>query len=64
MPGSSSSDTPNPARRSGLVSSEHDRILEAVKTELRRVASGVSRVETVGLVPQTTLLDSASTPCG
>jgi glutamate formiminotransferase / 5-formyltetrahydrofolate cyclo-ligase len=35
------------------------RILEAVKTELRRFGSGISRVEMVGLVPQNALLDSA-----
>ncbi len=35
------------------------RILEAVKTELKRFGSGVSRVEMVGLVPQNALLDSA-----
>jgi len=35
------------------------RILEGVKTELRRFGSGVSRVEMVGLVPQSALLDSA-----
>jgi glutamate formiminotransferase / 5-formyltetrahydrofolate cyclo-ligase len=35
------------------------RILEAVKTELRRFGAGVSRVELVGLVPQGALLDSA-----
>ena len=35
------------------------RILEAVKTELRRFGSGVSRVELVGLVPQGALLESA-----
>ena len=35
------------------------RILEAVKTELRRFGAGVSRVEMVGLVPQRALLDSA-----
>lgn len=35
------------------------RILEAVKTELRRFGTGVSRVEMVGLVPQQALLDSA-----
>ncbi|MCM2257867.1 MAG: glutamate formimidoyltransferase [Vicinamibacteria bacterium] len=35
------------------------RILEAVKTELRRFGAGVSRIEMVGLVPQRALLDSA-----
>ncbi|MDO8834670.1 MAG: glutamate formimidoyltransferase [Vicinamibacterales bacterium] len=35
------------------------RILEAVKTELRRFGAGVSRVEMVGLVPQRALLESA-----
>ncbi|MCK6684828.1 MAG: glutamate formimidoyltransferase [Thermoanaerobaculia bacterium] len=35
------------------------RILEAVKTELRRFGAGVSRVEMVGLVPQHALLESA-----
>lgn len=35
------------------------RILEAVKTELRRFGAGVSRVEVVGLVPERALLDSA-----
>jgi len=35
------------------------RILEVVKTELRRFGSGVSRVEMVGLVPQSALLESA-----
>jgi glutamate formiminotransferase len=35
------------------------RILEGVKTELRRFGAGVSRVEMVGLVPQSALLDSA-----
>ena len=35
------------------------RILEALKTELRRFDSGVSRVEMVGLVPQGALLESA-----
>ncbi len=30
-----------------------------MKTELRRFGSGVSRVEMVGLVPQSALLDSA-----
>ncbi len=35
------------------------RILEGVKIELRRFGAGVSRVEMVGLVPQTALLDSA-----
>jgi glutamate formiminotransferase / 5-formyltetrahydrofolate cyclo-ligase len=35
------------------------RILEAVKTELRRFGAGVSRVEMVGLVPQGALLESA-----
>ncbi|MBK6404650.1 MAG: glutamate formimidoyltransferase [Holophagales bacterium] len=35
------------------------RILEAVKTELRRFGTGVSRVEMVGLVPQQAMLDSA-----
>ncbi|HSK08512.1 MAG TPA: glutamate formimidoyltransferase [Vicinamibacterales bacterium] len=35
------------------------RILEAVKTELRRFGAGVSRVELVGLVPQGALLESA-----
>ena len=35
------------------------RILEAVKTELRRFGSGISRVEMVGLVPQGALVESA-----
>jgi glutamate formiminotransferase len=35
------------------------RILEAVKTELRRFGATVSRVELVGLVPQGALLESA-----
>jgi glutamate formiminotransferase len=35
------------------------RILEAMKTELRRFGAGVSRVEMVGLVPQRALLESA-----
>jgi glutamate formiminotransferase / 5-formyltetrahydrofolate cyclo-ligase len=35
------------------------RILEAIKTELRRFGAGVSRVELVGLVPQGALLESA-----
>jgi glutamate formiminotransferase / 5-formyltetrahydrofolate cyclo-ligase len=35
------------------------RILEAVKTELRRFGAGISRVELVGLVPQGALLESA-----
>lgn len=35
------------------------RILEAVKTELRRFGSGISRVEMVGLVPQGALIESA-----
>ncbi len=35
------------------------RVLEAVKTELRRFGAGVSRVELVGLVPQSALLESA-----
>lgn len=35
------------------------RILEAVKTELRRFGARVSRVEMVGLVPQSALLESA-----
>jgi glutamate formiminotransferase len=35
------------------------RILEAIKTELRRFGAGVSRVELVGLVPQYALLESA-----
>lgn len=35
------------------------RILEAVKTELRRFGAGVSRVEMVGLVPLGALIDSA-----
>jgi glutamate formiminotransferase / 5-formyltetrahydrofolate cyclo-ligase len=35
------------------------RILEAVKTELRRFGAGISRVEMVGLVPQGALLESA-----
>jgi hypothetical protein len=35
------------------------RILEAVKTELRRFGAGVSRVEMVGLVPQRAMLESA-----
>ncbi len=35
------------------------RILEGVKTELRRFGAGVSRVEMIGLVPQQALLDSA-----
>jgi glutamate formiminotransferase len=35
------------------------RILEAVRTELRRFGAGVSRVEMVGLVPQGALIDSA-----
>jgi glutamate formiminotransferase len=35
------------------------RILEGVKTELRRFGAGVSRVEMVGLVPQRALLESA-----
>jgi glutamate formiminotransferase len=35
------------------------RVLEAVKTELRRFGAGVSRVELIGLVPQGALLESA-----
>jgi glutamate formiminotransferase / 5-formyltetrahydrofolate cyclo-ligase len=35
------------------------RILEAMKTELRRFGAGISRVEMVGLVPQRALLESA-----
>lgn len=35
------------------------RILEAIKTELRRFGAGVSRVEMVGLVPQRALIESA-----
>lgn len=35
------------------------RILEAVKTELRRFGAGVSRVEMVGLVPQRAMIESA-----
>jgi len=35
------------------------RIFESVKAELRHFGSGVSRVEMVGLVPQSALLDSA-----
>ncbi len=35
------------------------RVLESVKTELRRFGAGVSRVELVGLVPQSALIDSA-----
>lgn len=35
------------------------RILEAIKTELRRFGTGVSRVEMVGLVPQGALIESA-----
>jgi glutamate formiminotransferase len=35
------------------------RILEAIKTELRRFGAGISRVELVGLVPQGALLESA-----
>lgn len=35
------------------------RILEAVKTELRRFGSGIGRVEMVGLVPQGALIESA-----
>lgn len=35
------------------------RILEAIKTELRRFGAGVSRVEMIGLVPQGALLESA-----
>lgn len=35
------------------------RIVEGLETELRRFGSGVSRVEMVGLVPQSALLDSA-----
>lgn len=35
------------------------RILEALKTELRRFGAGVSRVEMVGLVPQAALIESA-----
>jgi glutamate formiminotransferase / 5-formyltetrahydrofolate cyclo-ligase len=35
------------------------RILEAVKTELRRFGAGIGRVEMVGLVPQGALLESA-----
>ena len=35
------------------------RILEAIKTELRRFGAGVSRVEMIGLVPQGALVESA-----
>jgi glutamate formiminotransferase len=35
------------------------RILEAIKTELRRFGAGVSRVEMVGLVPERALIESA-----
>jgi glutamate formiminotransferase len=35
------------------------RILEALKTELRRFGAGVSRVEMVGLVPQRAMIESA-----
>lgn len=35
------------------------RVLEAVRTELRRFGTGVSRVEMVGLVPQSALIESA-----
>jgi glutamate formiminotransferase len=35
------------------------RILEAIKTELRRFGAGVGRVEMVGLVPQRALIESA-----
>jgi glutamate formiminotransferase len=35
------------------------RILEAVKTEMRRFGAGVSRVEMVGLVPQRAMIESA-----
>lgn len=35
------------------------RILEAIRTELRRYGAGISHVEMVGLVPQGALLDSA-----
>lgn len=34
-------------------------VLEAVKTELRRFGTGVSRVEMVGLVPRGALIESA-----
>lgn len=35
------------------------RVLEAIRTELRRFGAGISRVEMVGLVPQGALLESA-----
>ncbi len=35
------------------------RILEAIKTELRRFGANISKVETIGLVPQGALLESA-----
>lgn len=35
------------------------RVLEAIKTELRRFGANVSKVEMIGLVPQTALVDSA-----
>ncbi len=35
------------------------RVLEAIRTELRRFGTGVSRVEMVGLVPQYALIESA-----
>ena len=35
------------------------RVLEAMKTELRRFGSGIGQVEMVGLVPQWALLESA-----
>lgn len=35
------------------------RVLEAIKTELRRFGANISKVEMIGLVPQTALVDSA-----
>jgi len=35
------------------------RVIEAIKTELRRFGANVSKVETIGLVPSTALVDSA-----
>lgn len=55
--------TRNEAMVNVTVSNYHStplyRILEAMKTELRRFGAGVSRVEMVGLVPQRALIESA-----
>jgi glutamate formiminotransferase len=55
--------TRNEAMVNVTVSNYHStplyRILEAMKTELRRFGAGVSRVEMVGLVPQRALVESA-----